>query len=52
MRYRWGTWILRSVAFLALFAAIGNCQAPARAPSQIPRVPDGKPNFTGLWQMK
>ena len=25
-------------------------QTPARAGTPIPRMPDGKPNFTGLWQ--
>ncbi|MGH2400578.1 MAG: hypothetical protein ACRDF6_12125, partial [bacterium] len=30
-------------------APAGRGQAPAAAP-RIPRMPDGKPNFTGLWQ--
>jgi hypothetical protein len=28
----------------------GNAQTPARTTSQIPRMPGGKPNFTGLWE--
>ena len=28
----------------------GSGQTPAKTTSQIPRMPDGKPNFTGLWQ--
>src|ERR1700730_13269063 len=43
--------ILLSAAFAVLFTALpGNSQTPARTTSQIPRMPDGKPNFTGLWQ--
>jgi hypothetical protein len=49
-------WILQCAAAILftanlLFTAMpGNGQTPARAASQIPRMPDGKPNFTGLWQ--
>ncbi len=44
-----------STAFiLLLLAATGYSQTPGRTPArnttQIPRMPDGKPNFTGLWQ--
>jgi hypothetical protein len=39
---------------LLFLAAPGYSQPPARpavrAATQIPRMPDGKPNFTGLWQ--
>jgi hypothetical protein len=54
------TYVLRSnrrQAFLpfavlaVLFAAMpGGSQAQAPAASSIPRMSDGKPNFTGLWQ--
>jgi hypothetical protein len=51
MSYRWRAWIRLSAAFAVLSTAIpGSGQTPARATSQIPRMPDGKPNFTGLWQ--
>jgi hypothetical protein len=46
----------RRLRFVVLFAALlcatqaGNGQTPARATSQIPRMPGGKPNFTGLWE--
>src|SRR5689334_18923220 len=32
-----------------LIASSATTQSPARS-SAIPRMPDGKPNFTGLWQ--
>jgi hypothetical protein len=36
---------------VVLFAAMpGSAQTPARTTSRIPRMPAGKPNFTGLWQ--
>jgi hypothetical protein len=45
------TRILLSVMCIVLVAALpGNGQTPARTNSQIPRMPDGKPNLTGLWQ--
>jgi hypothetical protein len=51
MSDRWRVWILPSAALVFLFAAMpGDGQTPARTTSQIPRMPDGKPNFTGLWQ--
>ena len=51
MSYRWRTWIPLSALFATLFAvAPGYSQTPARTNSRIPRMPDGKPNFTGLWQ--
>ncbi|MBZ5578674.1 MAG: hypothetical protein LAP40_19095 [Acidobacteriia bacterium] len=31
-------------------AASGHGQTAARAATQIPRMPNGKPNFTGLWE--
>jgi hypothetical protein len=44
-----GTWIL--LIGLILFGTIAaHAQTPARTASQIPRMPDGKPNLTGLWQ--
>jgi hypothetical protein len=50
-RYRLRAWIRVSAACALLFAAIpGNAQAPARSAPAIPHLPDGKPNFTGLWQ--
>jgi len=43
--------VLLSSALLVFLAALaGQGQTAARAGSQIPRMPDGKPNFTGLWQ--
>ncbi len=51
MSYRWRAWILLSAVFVVLFTAMAsNGQTPARTTSLIPRMPDGKPNFTGLWQ--
>ncbi len=54
MPYRRRTAIVLSAACALLFTAIpGSSQipAPARpAASRIPRMPDGKPNFTGLWE--
>jgi hypothetical protein len=45
-------WILLSAACAVLFTALpGDSQTPARSTSQIPRMPSGKPNFTGLWQV-
>jgi hypothetical protein len=51
MPYRRRAWILLPAVLIVLFQAIpGKGQTTARKPSQIPRMPDGKPNFTGLWQ--
>jgi len=50
MRFRWGAWILLSAALVVLVAIPGYGQTAARTASPIPRMPDGKPNFTGLWQ--
>src|SRR5713101_3847364 len=51
MSYRWRAWILLSAVFVVLFTAMAsNGQTPARTTSLIPRMPDGKPNFTGVWQ--
>src|SRR5258708_195022 len=47
----WRVWIPLSAALVVLFPGVpGNSQTPAGTASQIPRMPDGKPNFTGLWQ--
>src|SRR5271155_1892841 len=42
----------RSVAPLFAMAIFLGIAAPgfSQTSSQIPRMPDGKPNFTGLWQ--
>jgi len=51
MSNRWRTLILLSAVAVGLFSSVpGNGQTPARAAAQIPRMPDGKPNFTGLWE--
>ena len=51
MHYRWRAGMLLSAAFVFLLSAMpGVGQTPARSTAQIPRMPDGKPNFTGLWQ--
>jgi hypothetical protein len=42
--------LLFSALVAAGTALPGDGQTPARATSQIPRMPDGKPNFTGLWE--
>jgi hypothetical protein len=46
MPFRWRA-LLLAVLFVPLAAS---AQAPARMASQVPHMPDGKPNFTGLWQ--
>ena len=44
--------VLLSTAFAVLFTALpGAGQTPARTAPQVPRMPSGKPNFTGLWQV-
>jgi hypothetical protein len=51
MSWRWQATLLPFAALSILFIAIpGEGQAQAPAASPIPRMPDGKPNFTGLWQ--
>jgi hypothetical protein len=41
----------RAITSSAAFVILVTCvQAQNRAASQIPRMPDGKPNFTGLWE--
>jgi hypothetical protein len=55
MSYPWRAWIPLSVPFILIFGATpGHSQTPAAAPtrtaSRIPRMPDGKPNFNGLWE--
>ena len=43
-----------ATAVFLLIAVPGFSQTPSRTATritaQIPRMPDGKPNFTGLWQ--
>src|ERR1700722_3746105 len=39
------------VIYIFFGALCANAQTPARATLQIPHMPDGKPNFTGLWQV-
>ncbi len=34
----------------AIFGAAAHAQAPAQRNPNIPRMKDGKPNLTGLWQ--
>ena len=48
MSYRCRAWIPLSAAFVILLPLCA--QTPARSSAQLPRLPDGKPNFTGLWQ--
>lgn len=54
MSYPWRAWIPLSAALTILSAAPAYAQTPAAAPartaSRIPRMPDGKPNFNGLWE--
>lgn len=49
MPHRYRTWILLSAGILLLSIA-ASAQTASRAATQLPRMPDGKPNFTGLWQ--
>src|SRR5215469_8889522 len=49
MSYR-RVWIPSVAACVLIFAAASSGQTPAGVVSRIPRMPDGKPNFTGLWQ--
>jgi hypothetical protein len=51
MLNRWTTWIFLTALFAILITAIpGRGQARGAGASNIKRMPDGKPNFTGLWQ--
>src|SRR5438552_5759081 len=44
--------VLLSTALVVSFTPLpGAGQTPGRAGPQIPRMPSGKPNFTGLWQV-
>lgn len=43
--------LLLPAAVMFLAAISVRAQTPARTTSPIPRMPDGKPNFTGLWQV-
>jgi len=47
--YGWG-WIPLVACALIFAVAPGRGQTAAAAASRIPRMPNGKPNFTGLWQ--
>ena len=49
MRNRLGTSIFAAAALLVFSSAFSSAMF-AQAPRQIPRTPDGKPNFTGLWE--
>ncbi len=50
MHDSWRARVLPAAFFCCLAALPGRAQAPARPSPPIPRMPDGKPNFTGLWQ--
>jgi len=51
MHSPWRARIHLCAALVVLFVAMpGNGQTPASTAQRIPRMPDGKPNFTGLWQ--
>jgi hypothetical protein len=52
MLNRWNASIFLTAILAILISAVpGGAQARgAAATSNIPRMPDGKPNFTGLWQ--
>ena len=55
MSFRWRTRMCSSVALAVLFTAVFTAppvhgQPPPKTAPQIKRMPDGKPNFTGLWQ--
>jgi len=51
MVYRKRAWIQWSAALVVLGLVVpGGVQAQSRSTAQIPRMSDGKPNFTGLWQ--
>ena len=54
MSHQWRVSIGVVTALIMLLVALpGMSQAPATARAaapQVPRMPDGKPNFTGLWQ--
>jgi hypothetical protein len=51
MAYRWRARSALIAALVIFFTTTpGNSQTPARTTPQVPRMPDGKPNFTGLWQ--
>jgi hypothetical protein len=44
--------VLLSTGLVVLFATLPvGAQTAARTAAQIPRMPSGKPNFTGLWQV-
>jgi hypothetical protein len=51
MLNRWKVSMLALTVSAVLLAAIPcSAQTPAAAAPRVPRMPDGKPNFTGLWQ--
>ena len=51
MRLQRAVWIYLSAVFVLFSPVPGNGQqASARTVARLPRMPDGKPNFTGLWQ--
>ena len=52
MSDRLRVWFIAATAVLAIFIMVvpGNGQTPAAGAPRIPRMTDGKPNLTGLWQ--
>jgi len=47
---RMRTGVLLSAAIILCAAAVPGISQNARSTAQIPHMPDGKPNFTGLWE--
>src|SRR5438128_2600150 len=52
MSDRLRVWFIAATAVVAIFFMVvpGNGQTPAAGVPRIPRMTDGKPNLTGLWQ--